>query len=191
MKKLRLTLLVMLIFAGVLKAQDQGTKGISVGAGFYTTNEILNTFEDIANGASFGNVSAGPAISITYKVAIKDRWFVYADAAYQSISEDIFLNGNKEGDVSHRFFTVGFGTEYHYVSGDLIQAYSGISIAYTSQTHDYTLPPNSVVSESSNDNYVGFQVNALGIRVGRKLAGFLELGFGYRGVANVGLSYQF
>jgi hypothetical protein len=37
----------------------------------------------------------------------------------------------------------------------------------------------------------GFQGTALGVRVGRKLAGFAEVGYGYKGLLNGGLSYRF
>ena len=37
----------------------------------------------------------------------------------------------------------------------------------------------------------GFQGTPLGIRVGRKLAGFAEIGYGYKGLINGGLSYRF
>jgi hypothetical protein len=37
----------------------------------------------------------------------------------------------------------------------------------------------------------GFQGTPIGVRVGRRLAGFAELGFGYKGLINVGLSCRF
>jgi len=37
----------------------------------------------------------------------------------------------------------------------------------------------------------GFQFTPFGIRVGRKIAGFAEVGYGYKGLINAGLSYRF
>jgi hypothetical protein len=55
--------------------------------------------------------------------------------------------------------------------------YSGVGLAY-------------FTSDEYNTN-LSFQVNALGFRVGKKLAAYAELGFGYRGMINVGASLQF
>ena len=55
--------------------------------------------------------------------------------------------------------------------------YSGIGLAYVS-------------TDEFNNNF-SFQATALGFRVGKKLAAFAELGFGYKGIAQIGASYQF
>ncbi len=170
-------------------SQEKGTHEVKLGAGFVeTSNEFLSTVEDIVSGASTSNTTVRPAFNLTYKIAIKDRWFINADLVYQTVEEDIIQGSLKTGDVSHRYFTVGFGSDYHYITKDWFQMYSGASIGYTSQNSDFTTSSNI---EDSNDSYFNFHVNALGFRFGRKLAAFAELGFGYKGVANVGVSYQF
>jgi hypothetical protein len=55
--------------------------------------------------------------------------------------------------------------------------YSGIGLAY-------------FTSDEYDTNF-SFQATALGFRVGKKLAAFAELGFGYKGIAQIGASYQF
>jgi hypothetical protein len=55
--------------------------------------------------------------------------------------------------------------------------YSGIGLAYFT-TGEY-------------DTNFSFQGTALGFRVGKKLAAYAELGFGYKGIAQIGASYQF
>ena len=44
---------------------------------------------------------------------------------------------------------------------------------------------------SMNDNYFTFQVTPFGIRVGKKLSGFAEIGYGYKGIMRLGASYKF
>ena len=91
--------------------------------------------------------------------------------------------------MDQSFVTFGVGTEYHYVNADWFQMYSGLSVGYTFQTLNYN--GSSSDFEDGSDSYFNFQVNALGFRFGKEFAGFLELGVGYRGIANVGVSYQF
>jgi hypothetical protein len=181
--------LICLVFISLSSfAQEKGTNDLSFGVGFETSNEFLNTVEDIISGVSYSNTTVTPAFSLTYKIAIKNKWFVYADGAYQTVSEDVVENNLTTGDVSHRYFTVGFGSSYHYISKNWFQMYSGVSIAYTSQNSDFTTSSNI---EDKNDSFFNFHVSALGFRFGNALGVFAELGVGYKGVANVGLSYQF
>lgn len=179
---------MMFCFASTLFSQEKGTHEIKFNVGFETSNEFLNTVDDIISGASYQNTSVTPAFSVTYKVAIKNNWFLFADGNYQSISEDVIENNSKTGDVSHRYLTFGFGSDYHYISNSWFQMYSGLSVGYTSQNSDFTTSSNI---EDENDSFFNFHLNALGFRFGKTIAATLELGVGYRGVANLGLSYQF
>lgn len=144
--------------------------------------------DDIFSDVTFHTTSSSPALYFNYKYAIQDKWFFYADLSYQVIKQDVKQNSLTIGDVSNRFITVGFGTDYRYISKDIFQMYSGVSIAYTTRDADFTTSNNM---NDKHDGFFNFQVNALGFRVGKKLAGIAELGFGYKGIANVGVSYQF
>ena len=186
--KRHLLLLILMTFSVYVFAQERGTHDLSFGVGFETSNDFLNTLEDIAGGVSYANTTVTPAFSLTYKIAIKDKWVVYADGVYQAVSEEVVEGGLTTGDVSHRYFSVGFGSEYHYISKVWFQMYSGASVAYTSQNSNFTTSSNL---EDNSDGYFNFHVNALGFRFGKALAGFVELGVGYKGVANAGVSYQF
>ncbi len=180
--------MMLFCFTTSLLSQEKGTHEVKFNLGFETSNEFLNTVENIINGASFENTTVSPAFSVAYKVAIKDNWFLFADGNYQTITEDVIENSSKTGDVSHRYLTFGFGSDYHYISNSWFQMYSGLSVAYTSQNSDFTTSSN--INDES-DSFFNFHLNALGLRFGKEIAATLELGVGYRGVANVGLSYQF
>ena len=188
MKKITLTLVAVLISIFTY-AQEKGTHDIGVNIGFFTSNDFLNTTEDIIAGGTFENTKVSPSIAVNYKIAIKHKWFFYADGVYQSIKEDVLLNEVVIGDVSHTYLTFGFGTDYHYISKEWFQVYSGASVAYTTRSSDFTT--SSTDFEDANDGFFNFHVNALGVRVGKALAGTLEIGVGYKGVVNLGMSYQF
>ncbi|MCB0495834.1 MAG: hypothetical protein KDC79_06840 [Cyclobacteriaceae bacterium] len=193
--KIILAAVLMVFGTHLLSAQDKGTNEIGIGAGFATTNDFINlTTHLIVSGGSLGNdtyanTTFAPAFGVIYKKAISDRWLFYADGYYQGISQDVLVNDVKVGDVKETFLTVGFGTDYHYVSSDLVQLYSGVAVAYTSQSSDYTGASSDF--EDGNDGFFNFQLNAIGLRVGKALAGYAELGVGYKGIANIGVSYQF
>ncbi|MCF1191433.1 hypothetical protein LRR18_07540 [Mangrovimonas sp. AS39] len=187
MKK-RIALLSLLFISLYSVAQEKGTNDINFGIGFETSNEFLNTVEDIISGVSYRNTTVTPAFILTYKIAVKNKWFVYADGAYQQVTEDVVENNLTTGDATHRYITVGFGSSYHYISKNWFQMYSGASVAYTSQYSNFSTSSNL---EDKSDGYFNFHVSALGFRFGKALAGFAEIGVGYKGFANVGISYQF
>ena len=45
--------------------------------------------------------------------------------------------------------------------------------------------------EDASGPQITGQVTPFGMRIGRKLGGFLELGYGYKGIFNFGCSYRF
>ncbi len=193
MKKI-VTLTLFSFISLVAISQEKGTNEINVNVGFYTTNDLaLDLSEVVSTSGSVGTLTfarttTAPAFGIAYETAIKNNWFFYADAYYQMINEDVFENNVKVGDISNRFWTVGFGTNYRYIHGSWFQVYSGAAIAYTSFSADYTGASNI---EDSNDGYWNFHVDAIAIRLGGKFAATVAAGYGYKGILNAGLSFQF
>lgn len=190
-------LLVLSIFASfsfiTLHAQDKGTSDISANIGFGTSTELSNLFSDIlTSGFTGGQISASEikaeaSFGLTYRYAVANRWMVHADAFYQKMSQDIYVGGVKDDELDYTYITIGLGTDYRYISGPIFQMYSGVSVAYTSENIDHSGSYNS----PDGDGFVNYQINAVGFRVGKKLAGFAELGYGYKGIFNAGVSYQF
>lgn len=194
MKIITLALLFLLI-STIASGQGKGTYDLGAGIGYYSSNDFWDDTSNLvvtgtsAGHTAFKNASMTPVIYLSFKNAIKDKWLLYADGIYQRSKEDVLVNDVKVGDVSTDYITFGLGTEYHYIVKDWFQMYSGASVGYTLQYSDFT--GSSDDFEKSNDGYFNFHVNALGFRAGKALAATLEIGVGYKGVANLGVSYQF
>lgn len=175
--------------------QTKGTNDLGVTIGGLTSNDIFDVSSKLivtgtsGGSLSYGNSNAVPAIALTFKHAVADNWFFYADGVYQSIKQDVFLSGADAGEVNNSFLTFGLGTEYHYAHSNWFQMYSGASIGYTFQNSNYTGSSEDIQDDSSG--YFNFQINALGFRFGKSIAVTLELGVGYKGLAILGISYQF
>ena len=71
-----------------------------------------------------------------------------------------------------------------YNPRNIVQLYSGLSAGVSVFTQ-------SDSSQSDSKTIFAFQVNVIGLRVGHKFGGFFELGFGYDGIINAGLSVKF
>uniref|UniRef100_UPI0030D94E9C hypothetical protein n=1 Tax=Maribacter arcticus TaxID=561365 RepID=UPI0030D94E9C len=98
--------------------------------------------------------------------------YEYASMFFEDIESKGIASLNYKYAVKDRFM-VGAAISYEALTGhtnDVLVAY------FTSDQYDTNL---------------SFQINALGFRVGKKLAAYAELGFGYKGMAQLGASYQF
>jgi len=80
----------------------------------------------------------------------------------------------------------------YYVNRSLIRAYTylGIGCSLYKQSDEYFL--SGYPSEKHEHNYsaLNMQYVPLGISVGHRLSGFAEIGVGYKGIVNAGISYR-
>jgi len=68
--------------------------------------------------------------------------------------------------------------------------YSGLGLAYTYGTLKYDSSTPQEESSTDNISLPNFHLTGVGLRVGKSFGGFAEFGFGYKGIVNMGLSYQ-
>ncbi len=188
MKKYFFVLLFILI-AVFAHSQEQGTMDFNLSAGILSSNVFIDTTADLLTGIlTFGQSNSKtryiPALNAVFKYAVMDNWFVNAGFTYEYVKKQLLNNnGVVLDDQIHNYYNFAIGTEYHYVNSDIIQMYSGAAIAYTLHMYESN-------KGSNNLSYVNFQLDAFGLRVGKSLAGFMELGFGYKGILILGISYQ-
>ncbi|AIZ42936.1 hypothetical protein [Cellulophaga baltica] len=88
-----------------------------------------------------------------------------------------FLDFEQTSGQNFSNFSIAIEADYRYISNPKFQMYSGLGIAY-------------FTSEAFESN-ISYQLTGLGFRVGRKVAAFAELGFGYKGSFALGASWQF
>jgi hypothetical protein len=193
-KRSLLLILASFTFISTLYAQEKGKIELSASVGFATSTDLANLFTDIIESGFTGgqittsNLKTSPTFGITYRHAVADRWMINADGFFQRMSQDLFLAGKNDGKMDYSYITIGLGTDYRYVSTNSFQMYSGIAVAYTLENLKYTGSSGKI---PDSQRFVNYQLTAAGFRVGKQFAAFAELGFGYKGIANAGLSYQF
>jgi hypothetical protein len=138
------------------------------------------------------NYSGSGIISLTYRKVSKSEWFFWgASVGYNSTKGDIYNVGSLEGELKRSFITVGVEGQYRYQNFKKIQLYSGVGLGFSLGNETLTPPPDSGNSSSSGSiNRLAYQINVIGIRLGKDVGGFIELGYGYKGIVNAGLSVQ-
>lgn len=129
-------------------------------------------------------------LNFGYKRYIKNKFGILMNITYSQI------NGSFQNKISD---TLSFktkdnivailpGFEYHYFNRKIVQLYSGIQLGV--YVKNKKLIDNRQTIKQKNVGFA-FQVDALGVRVGKKIGGFVEIGFGFNGIVKVGISGQF
>ncbi len=84
------------------------------------------------------------------------------------------------------------GVRFTYFQTDFVQLYSGLSLGARMNIHSRMLPdPYSSVGANVESSSFTFQATAFGVRFGKKVYGFAELGYGYNGILKVGIGTRF
>ena len=172
-------------------AQEQGTKELTLGYGTVTTNEILDVIlnDFLLSGLTGGlyktkNHTYSGASYVNFSYAIKNNFLIGAEVVYQRISKDIYLVNDKDGRQVDNSFTIGANAKYSYISNPKFRMYSGLAAGYNTIQANFD-------PEKGNKGAFGYHLTAFGFRYGKKAAVIAELGFGYKGILNVGFNYKF
>ncbi|MEI7500821.1 MAG: hypothetical protein WCK84_10285 [Bacteroidota bacterium] len=198
-KTFLLIALALLVVSNSINAQEikQGKNEIRLGYGALTAPEMANSLMGI-----------WPAIGITiFKDTIKDYtcsfygdlnieyhrhlkpWIaVGAGVSVNPIST--FIRTTKGGELTWNYYliTVMPRVDFYYLNKGIFTMYSGIqagaSLILWQDRQGSTVYTDSGISAA-------FHVNAFGIRIGKEMGAFMEWGFGFRGIVNVGISGKF
>ena len=180
-------------------AQEQGTKELTLGYGTVTTNEILDVIlnDFLLSGLTGGlyktkNHTYSGASYVNFSYAIKNNFLIGAEVVYQRISKDIYLVNDKDGRQVDNSFTIGANAKYSYISNPKFRMYSGLAAGYNTIQANFD-PEKGSTSKATKGNKgaFGYNLTAFGFRYGKKAAVIAELGFGYKGILNVGFNYKF
>lgn len=135
------------------------------------------------------NYSGTGALFISYKhIGKNENWMWGVTAGASANTSEIYNVGQYSGELKRTFITAAFEGEYRYRNQGPVQLYSGLGLGFTYGTETLTTPEQ--ISTTGNISNIAYQVNVIGVRLGKKYAGFVEFGFGYKGIVNVGFSVQ-
>lgn len=187
-----LSLLPYLLYSQKLKNE------ISAGYGVLSMQEGFHGFGRAFAGAFFFNpgdvklnYSTGPAI-ISYSRVINKDLTAGFSFSYTKVSSQIsyLWTHSDTTRFTTQFYTVMGKMQYTYTKPDeIVQVYSGLAwgASFFNTVNNY---PDRT-SDTEDGSYFAFHFNILGIRVGQNFAGFMELGLGFNGLINGGVSVKF
>ena len=115
--------------------------------------------------------------------------YMPANSDFTDYSYDKPGNGSNEitGSASDNILGAITRITFSYVSKPAFRIYSGIAIGVTVDCGTVTYNGNTV---SRRKLYPAGEITLFGVRFGRALGGFVEMGFGTNGIITAGISYK-
>ncbi len=168
------------------------TFGQTVSNSYYLASRYPYTFPSPNVGFSYGNFKYAGTGTLTTRVSVTRNIYVGLDLTYERVSANVYegLSSIVLGQQTSDVYSIMPRIDANWYRSYLVKIYSTLSVGV------------AIVGSNTNVNsqgvqpmvtYVGFagQISPIGVEVGRKLSGIAELGWGYRGLLNVGIRYRF
>ena len=200
MKNTFLLLPLILVITGDIFAQDRNRENfnrVTLTYGVFTAPRIFNFSSEVLTNQNFDIIdeefdtnisSSSGAIFFDYHIMLTRKINVGVAAGYEKIVKDVIINDELIGEVNDKYFSLMGEVEYNYISRDILQVFSGISGGLTFRNENATIDDNE---ETAKTSFVSYHFDIIGIRLGRSFGAFAKLGFGFKGLLNGGISYEF
>ena len=177
----------LLLINARIYGQEKGDHEFTIGYGVTSTNKMANDVAGSFSGlfslvtSSMETRSSG-AFHLGYKYAVSKKIKIGAVVAHEELVDE-FRNTyfSQSGEFSYGYTTIAIESDVRYILKENFQMYSGLGLGYSIMSSD---------SYDDQTNYMNFHLSAIGIRIGTVVALRLELGIGYKGILNGGISVQ-
>ncbi|CAI2765691.1 outer membrane beta-barrel protein [Flavobacterium collinsii] len=196
MKKSIIVCVIFLTFGTtVVKAQETGKHEVNLTYSDGIPMTFVDGFSDALSSAILGQklnskTTSSGNFGLGYRNQITERIRVGGDIAFQQEQTEQSDKNNKFiGKRTNRYLMVMPTIAFSYIKTDWLDFYGSAAAGVVLERYTQTEPNRAAVKDNAAD--FAFQVNPAGIRVGKKLGVFAEVGFGYRGIVSAGLNYKF
>ena len=195
MKKTVLLLILALASTGVMAQHHE----IRVGYGVASSNRLLNTKHGIfgtdwkqhySDLKSVNISSSSGAITFGYRYQIS-RIRVGLAGAYEKIKGQYTMDTDT-ADGKNTYWTLAADLQFSYfkLPKGIVELSWGASAGIAFESQDLNF--KALVNEAANRTRFAYQVVPVGVSVGiPRIGAFAELGFGYRGILNLGAYVRF
>lgn len=130
-------------------------------------------------------------ISVGYNRCINKVVAIGAALHYEGINQTTEFDKGSSYRSAYRIITLMPSIYFHYIRRPIFTVYSGFSVGASLWLYQYDFSPNNSFNTNGNKFTFALQLTGIGVRVGKDVAGFLELGAGNAGVIRGGLSVKF
>jgi len=176
-------------------AQNKGNTEICAGYGMLTYEQFDDLVPQQRREVPY---KVTGAIFVTCRHFVSDRFAISLTTGIDN--QQGYTNSGNDIVYTWNSFTIATECLIGYNMGKRIMTYGNAAIGYTFSSRENTYTEkafesyyfngvNSLTNRSTNvsENYPAFQLSPLCFRSGSKITGFIEIGFGYKGILYGGL----
>lgn len=192
MKKIFVLTVFGLLFNNLIAQESKHE--IQLGAGIWSTTEIVDIFGNVlATGLTGGayqskDATYSGAFHLGYKYSIAPKIAIGGIFVYENSSSDAYIDNASAGQFKNNYYTLAAEMDYKYIKKKNLSLYGVLGAGATLYGQKYEESNKNVSENTVNFN---FQISPLCIKLGNKVGGFAELGFGYKGILSVGFFTRF
>lgn len=124
---------------------------------------------------------------LTYHYSANSRFGFGGAIGGYNASGNLQVLGDFAGTFKESNYIAAVELDYHWVMKEALQLYSGAGFGVRYRHGTY----QTNESDTLNKVLPTFHLNAIGVRFGKKVGFFAELGAGYKGILSFGLNGQF
>ncbi len=183
------------------KAQDFKKHEFYLGIGYYCHDDFMvkgamfidNIFQ---RNYDIPKLERLPDFHFSYKFRPVKRLAVGAVFTYSCFMGEVFQKTSLEsagtikmGDLEYNYYTVAGEMDIYYVAGNIFKFYGALGFGYTFGNIEYRTVGDELREKKSN--HFNFQFSPISFKVGGRAGGYLEIGYGYKGVLNGGVFFNF
>ncbi|SEJ82774.1 hypothetical protein SAMN05216327_12242 [Dyadobacter sp. SG02] len=190
---LKIIILSVLICCALMRAeaQDKDKSELSIGAGIMSSEDAATDLVLLWGSAVFNSHQevrvTRASWSISYKYHVSERFAIGGSSVYNPMPDRWIqdFDFRNDDDWKVRSLTTAGEATLFWVKGKDFQFYGMIGAGFFAKRR--TLYDTQVETNWGTT----FQATPVGLRMGKKLGVFMELGYGYKGVFNGGMSMRF
>lgn len=173
----------------LVPAQDKGKTELNFGAGMMASENafadaIVLSLSALINDPEDVRVT-GAAWSLTYKYYVSDKLAIGGSSVYNPSSDRWIPDFSSNDSWKRRSLTTAGEATLFWVKRKEFQFYATAGLGF------FVKRKTLYEMQSDTDFGYTFQTTPVGLRIGNKVGMFMELGYGYKGVFNGGLSVRF
>jgi len=199
-RTLVLTLSVVILCSTVYSQEKKHELSIGVGLLsdvqiFAMVGDVLGTVFSLGYGMEPGDKYNFITPHINYRYSFA-KWFSLGvtlnfDHNNVYIAKDLDGSGSVNGsewdnkvEYNRYYYTMAIEGIFNYLNKPNVRLYGLVGFGGTlTNVPDFEVFKNTVIPN--------FQINPFGVSFGDKIAGYFELGYGYKGILNAGIAYRF
>lgn len=186
-----ITSTVLILAALDVPAQTTGKHEIQIGVGLHSDEAViphmLENFVNVLFGWSPTSIEPKTFLNISYRYRLKPKFSLGVTTGYRSRTYDKKHDRSGTYGYKTKSAVMAFECVFHHYHKPNIAVYSLAGLgSYFTQDQSIIYP-----DQTYSDAAMTFQATPLGIRFGKTVGVFAELGYGYKGILNFGISGKF